>query len=421
MNIPKEKLSLIGISIKVNRKARLKKTKSGKWNQANFADGICSQNTLIKIEHGHISRFPAIYEEAANKLGLKLGYFPEIDAQIDKITPKLYKAVEIFNEKKVIKYIKKSLDILEPVKEYLWYCDIRNFLLSLIIYYQSDNYIEFTNIDYFIDCIEEFDSIITELLENLIFTSAFLGFNNKIISLHEFSKIFQSLHVESSEFLCNIVNTMMYYFVLDRTTSLLKHLELLEKMCDEKENFIRLLDGYNIVIGYLSVMGKNDVYSYISKFENLLSKNEVASIKYSDYCYGLGIALFEIEEYEKSLEYLELSSAYDNKKINNVFVYMAGAQKKLNLDVQIPYYTKEEYENLSDDMKVLYKYYKMNDDIPPFIRQKFIMEEILPNLMIKDDLIIKIIREELLDLIQQTSHYKDAIIFDIKCRELLKA
>lgn len=421
MNIPKEKLSLIGISIKVNRKARLKKTKSGKWNQANFADGICSQNTLIKIEHGHISRFPAIYEEAANKLGLKLGYFPEIDAQIDKITPKLYKAVEFYNDKQIFYYSKVLLKVLEPVKEYLWYCDLFNIIYKFNIYTQSDEYIEYSRIEYFTDCIEEFDFFTNEILKHLIFTSIFLNFNNKLVSIQDFKKIFHQLDIESSEFLCNTINTMIYYFVLDKTTSLLKHLELLERICNEKENLVRLLDGYNIVIGYLSVMGRNDVHPYISKFESLLNSLSLNPKKYIEYCYGLGIALFEIEEYEKALKYLELCSKHDDNKVYNIFVYMAGAQKKLNMNVQIPFYTKEEYNQLSTDLKVLYKYYKMNDDIPPFIRQKFIMEEVLPNLMINDDLIINIIREELLDLIQQTSHYKDAIIFDIKCRELLKA
>lgn len=419
MNIPKEKLSLIGISIKVNRKARLKETKSGRWNQQNFSDGICSQNTLIKIERGQVSRFIEVYAEAAERLGLRLGYFPEVDKLIDKIAPKLYKAVEFYDLKKIMLYTKKLIEILEPYKLCLWYCDLYLFSNSFTAYYQNEKYIEIKKLDTYIDMINEFNDTISEILKHLIFTSVYMELNRQNTNESELRKIYKQIEIDKSTFAANVLNKMIYCFIFEKTTALLMMLNDIETRYMETQNFIRLLDGYSLVISYLSVMGKEEVDEYIEKYEKLLMRVSLSQIKIKEYYYGLGTALYELGRYEKAISCFEKSYENDINITNPSFIYIASAQRKMGVSINIPFYMEKDIQKFPIDIKQLYNYYKLNDDIPAFIKQKFIMERILPNLRPKDELLVNILREELIGLIQETNHYKDSIIFEIKCRELL--
>lgn len=424
MNIPKEKLSMIGISIKVNRKARLKETKSGRWNQQNFSDGICSQNTLIKIERGQVSRFIEVYVEAAERLGLRLGYFPEVDKQIDRIAPKLYKAVEFYDIKKIVSLANKLIECIEPYSSCLWYCDIFSLITEIkeyYIYYADNKRIDIKKLSVYIDMIGEFDDLMTDLLINLIINSAYMALNSQEIDLKLFNRIYNELHVEQSEFICNKINVLLYCLLNEKTKAFLKQLDFLEDECMCLDNKIRLFDSYSIAISYLGVMGKNEVEDYTLKLAAELENAQLSDSKLKEYYYGLGTAYYEIKDYEKAIEYFTLSSHFDKEKAGTAFVYIASAQSKLNMDIKIPFYTDEQINSLPDDLRVIYKFFKMEEDIPPFIKQKYIMEEILPRLMPLDEFVIPIIKEQLVNLIQKTCHYKDSVIFDIKCREILKS
>lgn len=420
MNIPKEKLSLIGISIKVNRKARLKETKSGRWNQQNFSDGICSQNTLIKIERGQVSRFIEVYAEAAERLGLRLGYFPEVDKQIDRIAPKLYKAVEFYDLKKIMLYTNKLIEILEPYKQCLWYCDLLGALHYMVRFYNEDVAIEEQSIDSYIEMCGEFNEYIVTILRTIIFSSACDLLHDKRLNYSDVEKIYYDIQLDNSSSASNLINMLLYCLMSEKTTQFLLQLNKLETLCKETENWIRLLDAYSIAISYLGVMDRHEVENFISKFEGLLNTVEVPEGRLKDYYFGLGTALYEKDRYEEAIEYLNKSALIDENIHNINFVYIASAQRKLNLPIEIPYYSDKELKTLPEDIKRIYKYYKMDEDIPAFIRQRYIMEEILPKLSVKDEAVIGIIRDELLYLIETSNHYKDAVIFEIKCRQLLQ-
>lgn len=414
MNIPKEKLSLIGISIKVNRKARLKKTKSGKWNQANFADGICSQNTLIKIEHGQISRFPAIYEEAAKKLGLKLGYFPEIDVQIDKITPKLYKAVEFYDLKKIISYTKKLLEILESVKEYLWYCDLLYVIESIRKYYIDSENLSSFEIDILIEVLTELPTKISVFLKSIIFNSAYYD-----IESSDFDEIFKLLDIEKSDYICNEINVLLYYYAHNYTFDFLDLARLLEQKCLKTNNDFRLLDVYNLTLTYSSCYDCKKIDLYAGKIMDVLNRVNLPKPKLVECFYSIGLAFYENNYYDKAIEIFNKCYACDEKRVKMVFALIAMSQRKLGVDVDIPYYSTYDLEKFPDDSKYIYKYFSMGDSIPNFIKQRYLMEEILPRLHNNDELIISLIRDELSILAQKTSHYKDISIFDIKAKQLL--
>lgn len=420
MNIPKEKLKLIGISIKVNRKAKLKETKAGKWNQMNFAEGICSQNTLIKIEHGQVSRFIEVYEEAAEKLNRKLGYFPDIDKQIEKITLKLYQAVEFYDIKKINLLTKKLLECLEPVKEYLWYCDLYEVQRAIMVFYNEEININENLIEKYTDMCTEFNENILTILKTIIFSSMCNLLHDKKVKYSDIEKVYNELELASSESSSNLINTLLFCLLHEKTSEFLRQLNRLEKICIETENWIRLLDAYSIAISYLSVMDRYEVERYFEKFEDLLERVKVPNVRLKDYLFSLGTGLYERKHYEKAIEYLNKSSSIDTNIHNINFIYIASAQRKLNLPIRIPYYSEKKLSNLPDDLRCIYQYYRMSDDIPVFIRQKYIMEEILKRLSVKDEAVISIIRDELLYLVAKSNHYKDAVIFEIKCRELLE-
>lgn len=414
MNIPKEKLKLIGISIKVNRKAKLKETKAGKWNQMNFAEGICSQNTLIKIEHGQVSRFIEVYEEAAEKLNRKLGYFPDIDKQIEKITLKLYQAVEFYDIKKINLLTKKLLECLEPVKEYLWYCDL-SFIAGMIRkYYIKIENLTKIEIYMLLDILDELSDKLVKIIKFLIFNSAYYDIENS-----DYDELFKTLDIENCDYICNKINLLLYYYAHNYTSDFLDLARLLEQECLKENNYFRLLDVYNLTLTYSSCYDSKKIDMYAEKIMKVLKMVNLPKSKLVECFYSIGLAFYENQYYEKAIEYFQKCYDCDDHKVKMVFALIAVSQRKLELEIHIPYYSDDDLKKFPEDSKYIYKYFSMDNDIPPFIKQKFIMEEILPRLHDHDELIINLMKDELNSLVLKTSHYKDVSIFDIKARQLL--
>lgn len=412
MNIPKEKLSMIGISIKVNRKARLKETKSGRWNQQNFSDGICSQNTLIKIERGQVSRFIEVYVEAAERLGLRLGYFPEVDKQIDRIAPKLYKAVEFYDLKKIMLACDKLLNLLDPLRNFLWYCDLFYYVFNLKSYFTNAMEIIDKN-DMLIDMHNEFDFQLNELLKSLLFNIAYNNTESQV-----FSKLFEDLEIDKSEFVCNKVNTLMYYFANNKNVKFLRQLEIIEEECIKNNNSVRILDVYNMAVLYMGCYDVDEVDTYAKKIDSLISRSIIPDEKLAECFYCLGTMYYEISKFEKSIEYMTKCYKCDRNKAKLTFLFIGSCQSKLKAELSIPYYSDNELKKFSLCHRLIYKYYSMGELIPDFIKQKFIMEELLPEIRYEDEITIKILREELETLTQKTSHYKDLVIFNIRIKHL---
>ena len=70
-------------------------------------------------------------------------------------------------------------------------------------------------------------------------------------------------------------------------------------------------------------------------------------------------------------------------------------------------------------LQSIYDYFKMGTEVSAFDKQKFIMENIVPDLEYNEPLFNDMFRYELNELVAETSQYKDTYIYDLKSREVL--
>lgn len=155
-SIPKGKLEQFGISIRCNRKRKLHQTKAAKWTQSNFCEGICSPTSLISMEKGKISRFVDNYPMFAERLNLKITYSPDIDKRANVYTKEIYTAIEYYDFDKMRKYFDKLYELLEPVKDCLWYCDLYYAANAIDGYYLSRKFMNVDDRIFYADMIGEF-------------------------------------------------------------------------------------------------------------------------------------------------------------------------------------------------------------------------------------------------------------------------
>ena len=128
-NIPEERLSTIGKLIEVTREEKRNKSQN-KYTMKSFVEGICTVNTLKRIEAGEIARIEDVYVELLDKLNLKLGYFPAVDDAILELMDPLYEAIEYYRVEDISKYCDMGLRVLGKVKNYVYYSELYDLLMA---------------------------------------------------------------------------------------------------------------------------------------------------------------------------------------------------------------------------------------------------------------------------------------------------
>ena len=59
---------------------------------------------------------------------------------------------------------------------------------------------------------------------------------------------------------------------------------------------------------------------------------------------------------------------------------MADCQNRLGLDINIPILNDKDISSYPVELIKMYKYFTLGDDIPVFVKQNYIMKQILPHL-----------------------------------------
>lgn len=413
MKIPKEKLGQFGISIKVNRKERLRKYSGASWTQKGFCDGICSEPSFVNIEKGKPGRFIDNYEKMAEKLGMRIAYDPDVDKKIDNYTKHLYKAIEYYDLKKTEKYCDKLIALLEGFKDCLWYGDLYRVVLSQKRYYTKCKYLDNFERKFFAEMLDEFSFYWNEILKSYIFNSAYYDFETM-----EYAERFIQFKIEDSNETINKLNSLMYYFVQENTSKFSELFDKVRKDWNKKKNYIRLVDAYNLALLFNSYFDLNEVDDVANKLNEFIMIIAIPPMKLIDIYYNLGVAYFELKQYEKTIEMMEKCYQYDVNKTRLTFIYIGHSQRMLNKAVLIPYYSESELNNFSNDAYEIYKYFTALSEFPDKEIEKVLMSNVLPPLNNEDEIVIRILREELELILENTKHYKNLSIFDKKTKEL---
>ena len=76
----KNRIRVIGKLIRIYREEKRHNTQN-EYTLLRFCDGICTINTLKRIESGECSRSDEVYDELLAKLKLRFAYFPKLGEQ----------------------------------------------------------------------------------------------------------------------------------------------------------------------------------------------------------------------------------------------------------------------------------------------------------------------------------------------------
>lgn len=415
MKIPKEKLGQFGISIKVNRKERLRKYSGASWTQKGFCDGICSEPSFVNIEKGKPGRFIDNYEKMAEKLGMRIAYDPDVDKKIDNYTKHLYKAIEYYDLKKTEKYCDKLIALLEGFKDCLWYGDLYRVVVATRNYYILQIHLNTEERTLYANMVDEFCELWNEILKSTVYNAAF----NDVESL-DYIMYFEKFKIYDGKSAINIGNTMMYYLARENTSKFRDLYDKAVRDWKKKRNYIRLIDAYNMALLFLSYYDVSEVDEVAEKVNNIISEIDVPIYKLVDVYYNLSAVYYELKQFEKSIEFMEKCYHIDSSKIKCTFLIIGSALHCKGQKSLIPFYTNSELSNFPVDAKLLYEYFTMDDDVPAMTKENFLMKQILPEVNEEDDLCLKIIKNELEILIKETRKYKDLKILEEKSKQLLK-
>lgn len=406
MSISKERLVIIGKLIGIYREEYRHNTQN-EYTQKRFCDGICSPNTLKSIEAGGLSRSIDVYVELLGKFDLKFAEFPAIDEAIDELVEHLYDAIEYFDRKKIELLTDKALRILNKVKNVVYYSELWELMKNIQEYFLNVNGISDLEVPKYINLIDILSIKYLDLVKFLVFVKE----KNLCSSDKEkYIRIVQKLDLQKSTL--GFINLLLlhYYFVLNDYFSMGDLAIELENRFKNENNHIRLLDVCNYAVILHSNVEMKKIHMYIDKIEELILKYTFPEIKIAEVYSNIASSLHSIKKYELSLGYYEKMLTYYNNNYINKYIYMADCQNRLGKRINIPIVNKEKYKEYPLNVKLMYKYFTLEEDVPMFMKQNFIMKKILPTLV--DPVFIDIFRFELNNLICVTNQYKSIYLFE---------
>lgn len=414
MDISTERLLIIGKLIGIHRKEMLSTTKSARWTQADFCKDVCSEATLSKIEAGLETRFPENYIVFADKLGFKCTQITDVDEAILRLIDKMHHNMEYGYKEKVSTSCKKALKLLASLQDVMYYYDIFLIFDEMYDYLMKD--IPFTK-KYVIDVLKLMDILpekLAELMKGFLFTNSYSHDGDKA-----FEKTCKALRMQESSYIANQMNLLLYYMVNNNGIKFVDLSKRLEKELIISKNYIRLFDMYNICLVMMSELDKDEVSSYVDKIEELIQKQVLPVAKISEYYHNRGLAFYMNSDFENALSCLESALKFDEDDILFTILFMAGCQRRLGIDVDIVDLEECKLKKYSKFLQSIYEYFKMDATESAFDKQKFIMDNIVPDLENNEPLFNDMFRYELNALVARTSQYKDTYIYDLKARKVL--
>lgn len=411
-HIPEERLSTIGKLIGVIREEKRDKSQN-KYTMKSFVDGVCTVNTLKRIEAGEIARIEEVYVELLDKLNLKLGYFPAVDEAILELMDPLYEAIEYYRVEDISKYCDMSLRVLTKVKDYAYYSEIYDLFLATKEYFEETKIISLQKMERFRNEYRLFDEKYHSLFKIMVFYRAQAEAYNNPKMYKEITKELGFLETNNitERIIClnYSVNFEKYITFKERALSL-------EKLLLFKNNYIRLLDVYTYMI-YASITVEHQINDqYAHRIENLLKMDMIPKLKKMDYYSNVATSLHENKLYKESLEYYQkmLKLTDENNLWLPSLICMAHCQRVLGKEVDMPLLEDEQLGNSSKLLQSAYRYFMMKD-IKAFARINYILKEIAPFLMYSG--FIKVFLDEMELLVKETGSYKSLYTFNMIIQE----
>lgn len=411
-NIPEERLSTIGKLIEVTREEKRNKSQN-KYTMKSFVEGICTVNTLKRIEAGEIARIEDVYVELLDKLNLKLGYFPAVDDAILELMDPLYEAIEYYRVEDISKYCDMGLRVLGKVKNYVYYSELYDLLMATKEYFEEAKIISLSKMERFRNEYTLFDEKYHSLFKIMVFYRGQAEAHNDPKLFETIVEEFQLL--SSSSVMENILG-LNYCIIFKKYITFREKVNALENELEYRKNYVRLLDVYVYKI-FGSINIKNQVdKEYLVKADNLIALHQFPNIKVMDFYSNIAAALHEIKLYKEALLYYE--KMVEVTEIEKLWLpalnCMAHCQRMLGMDINIPKLDDKHIARNSILDQKAYKYF-ITKNVETFAKINFILKEIAPFLMYES--LIKVFSDEMEFLLKETGSYKNLYLFNMIIQE----
>lgn len=406
MEVSKERLSIIGRMIGIYREEKRGNTQNS-FTQKRFCKDICSTNTLKNIEKGELARSIDVYTELLAKFHLKLGEFPAIDMAIMKLTDELYDAIEYYNNDAISILTNKALRLLNEVRNYAYYSELFDLFNNVFEYYQNDIFIDYGKVERYKNIMYLMDIKYADFYRLLIFAKMRPECTS---SVQLFKELVDEINLQNCKHEFIKINLLQYYYSLKKFKVMNALVIELEDYFTKTENKIRLLDILNYSIVLNSYIDFDDCKVYSLKAEKFISLNKLPPMKEGEVYSNIAISFYVNDEFEIALEYFNKMLKYPYVNALDKFIFMADSQNHLGLDINIPIIEDNDFKKFPNDIKIMYKYFTLGNTIPPFVKENYILKEIVP--FLTNELYIKVFRYELVKLISYTNHYKKLHVFD---------
>lgn len=405
MKISKKRFRIIGRLIGIYREEQ-KRSSQNVWTQKKFCEDVCSPNTLKNIEAGKISRSLEVYIDLLAKLNLKVGEFPEIDEAIHVLIKELYVAIEYFDRTSIERITNKANRLLSKVGNYVYYSEVKCIFQDIKDYYILDIHLSDKNKKRYLEELDIFDLRFTNILKVIILAKAKVDCMGDETS---YFNVVDRLDIEKSDYPCIQMNLLHYFYMTNRNFKMNALLKELEVKFRKEGNIVRLLDIYNYSIILLSEFDKEECLFYIKEVEKMLETMKLPRIKVAEVYGNIATSYYVNSEYAIAKEYFEKAARVHLKEQLPRLFLLADCQRHLGETIAIDYIAEADLKHYSIELQMMYRYFVLKD-VPVFIRQNFIMKQILP--ILDDALLINVFRHELTKLVEQSNQYKNLYIFD---------
>lgn len=175
-------------------------------------------------------------------------------------------------------------------------------------------------------------------------------------------------------------------------------------------NDIRLIDTYDYAIILYVYTKKYQIDDLLSKINHVISNKNIPSIKLCEIYSNIGSFYHKEKNYRKALAYYNRMLDYYDENYLPHLIYIADCQNRLNIEVDIPLISNEVLLGYPTELRIMYKYFAVCVKEPEFVRQNYIIKQVLPYL--NNETNIDIFRFELNKLVKKTGNYKSIYLFD---------
>lgn len=402
----KNRVRVIGKLIRIYREEKRHNTQN-EYTLLRFCDGICTINTLKRIESGECSRSDEVYDALLAKLKLRFDYFPDVDIAVEKMMDPLYNAIEYYQIDKVIECCNIALRLLDRVKDYVFYSELYEIFTDVQKYYKEDVEISVNKMNHYRNILKIIEPPYNIAIKIIIYTRASIISVNDVFA---FEKIFKELDLIHENFLSIRMLLLHYYYLTGKFVSMAVLIKELEVAFIQTNNKIRLIDVYNYSIYLYTEIEKSERENIILKIDKLACDKSIPAVKIVESYASIAWILHAESNYKRALDCFNKILLFEINPYLPYLIYMADCQRHLNIPIEIPELKPSILKKYSTHEQLMYNYYRDYNLIKPFAKQIMIVKKIAPYL--KDKTFISIFAYEINRLAEETNSYKNIYIYN---------